>query len=100
MNLRSEFQNNHEDYIIMSLLYICRVKEAQKSPLKIVDVDGSYLYRKYQRLLSEGSTVSPPGLPSTPLSGWEHVGEDNLATMAKKMPCVTPGMYWHFTAVS
>ena len=63
-----------------------RIKEAQKSSLKIVDVDGSYLYRKYQRLLTEGKSVCSPGLPSKPLSGWEQVNEDNHAIMAKKLP--------------
>ena len=58
----------------------------------MVDVDGSYLYRKHQQLLSKGESVAPLSLPDIPLSGWEVVNEQNYTTMAKKIPCVTPGM--------
>ena len=77
-----------------------RIKEAHKSSLKIVDVDGSYLYRKYRRLLSEGNSVSPPGFPSIPLSGWEQVNEDNHATLAKKIPWYVLAFHCLFCCVT
>ena len=46
--------------------------------------------------MTEGKSVCSPGLPSKPLSGWEQVNADNHAVMAKKLPCVTPGMYGLF----
>ena len=44
-----------------------RIRESQN--LDIVDVDGSYLYRKQQ---SMGESVEPLSLPDVPLSGWER----------------------------
>ena len=49
-----------------------RIRESQN--LDIVDVDGSYLYRKQQ---SMGESVEPLSLPDVPLSGWERVDEGN-----------------------
>ena len=69
-----------------------RIREAQKSQKEIVDVDGSYLYRKHQLLLSKGKSVVPLSLPGIPLSGWERVDKGNYTLVAKKIPCVTPGM--------
>ena len=70
---------------------MCTIREAQKSRKEVVDVDGSYLYRKHQ-LLSEGKCVVPLSLSDIPLSGWELVDKGNYTHMARKIPCVTPGM--------
>ena len=74
------------------LIILYRIREAQKSQKEVVDVDGSYLYRKHQLLLSKGKSIMPLSLPGIPLSGWEHVNKGNYTFMAKKIPCVTPGM--------
>ena len=78
--------------VVMLIIIMCRIREAQKSQKAVVDVDGSYLYRKHQLLLSKGKSVAPLSLPGIPLSGWELVDKGNYTRMAKKIPCVTPGM--------
>ena len=50
----------------------CRVHEAVRTNLPIIDVDGSYLYRKQIRLGSASDGTQIP-LPTPPLSGWESV---------------------------
>lgn len=69
-----------------------RVKEASESNMPVVDVDGSYLYRKQQQLSSPGIAFTTPA-PSPPITGWESVTSENVSTMSTKVPCVTPGMY-------
>lgn len=60
--------------------------------LPIVDVDGSYLYRKEQSLIESGISVVPLETPSAPLSGWEVVTDVNMDTIIPKMPVVTSGV--------
>ena len=62
-----------------------------KQKLDIVDVDGSYLYRKEQQLISQGINTLPLSLPSQPLTGWEIVSADNY--MEKNVPKVMPGKH-------
>ena len=59
--------------------------------LPIVNVDGSYLFRKQQSLCQPGPSVVPPP-PSPPLSGWEPVTEANVGTISQKVPRVTSGL--------
>ena len=62
-------------YILLCDIY--RVRKVGKSGAKIIDVDGSYVYRKYQRLINSGESVSPPGVPMPPFCGWEPINENN-----------------------
>lgn len=55
----------------------------------VIDVDGSYLYRKRVQLNS--SVDSPP--PNPPLTGWKVVNASNVDTMSKHIPRVMPGIY-------
>lgn len=59
--------------------------------LDIVDVDGSYLYRKEQQLISQGVRTLPLSLPSLPLTGWEVVSADNYKE--KNVPKVMSGKH-------
>ena len=61
--------------------------------MEVVDVDGSYLYRKHKVVADAGMRVAPLPLPSPPLSGWESVSQENVAEIAKKVPHVTSGWY-------
>ena len=61
--------------------------------MEVVDVDGSYLYRKHKVVADAGMRVAPLPLPSPPLSGWESVSQENVAEVAKKVPHVTSGWY-------
>ena len=58
-----------------------------------MDVDGSYVYRKYQQMVSSGIAASDPGPPPLPLTGWEQILETNYKDMAKKIPKVTHGEF-------
>ena len=60
--------------------------------MPVVDVDGSYMYRKKQQLRSAGFNVTGLPAPTPPLTGWEQVTSDNSATMSKNIPFVTPGV--------
>ena len=62
-----------------------------KDKLPIIDVDGSYLYRKEQKLNSQGVKTLPLSLPGLPLTGWETFTADNYKE--KNIPKVTPGLY-------
>ena len=60
---------------------------------KVIDVDGTYLYKKHQRLALKDANVAPLTLPIPPLCGWESVTESNVKALAKKVPRVTSGTY-------
>ena len=59
--------------------------------MDVVDVDGSYFYRKEQQLISQGANTLPLPLPSVPLTGWEVVSADNYKE--KNVPEVMPGKH-------
>ena len=61
----------------------------------VIDVDGSYLYRKQQKQTTE-ITATRTALPSEPLAGWESITADNCEDMAKKIPPVMPGIHIAF----
>ena len=64
----------------------------------IVDVDGSYLYKKHKSLLEAGEEIAPHDPPLQPKFGWSAINEQNYTTMAKKIPPVTSGMVqWQLT---
>ena len=65
--------------------------------LEVVDVDGSYLYRKYQNVVTSGISASDPGIPAVPLTGWEEITEVNYKEVAKKIPKVTHGKNFNST---
>ena len=54
----------------------------------MIDVDGSYLYRKQQLLTSKAGSINI-AIPDMPLSGWEVVEESNYKDVSKQIPVVT-----------
>jgi hypothetical protein len=72
-------------------LVLDRVNETERENRPIVDVDGSYLYRKYKSLTESGVQVEPPLNPPPPLSGWTVVKQDNFQSIASSIPPVTSG---------
>lgn len=74
-----------------SVCMLHRVKEADLQCSKVVDVDGSYLYRKYRSLVDSGVTVSFPECPPPPITGWLSVSSNNCATISLSIPTVTSG---------
>ena len=66
----------------MSLfIYLLRIRQAIKESAKVVDIDGSYLSRKYQRLQEAGHQVPPIGIPPVPPMGWRKVTENNYESL-------------------
>ena len=70
----------------------CRVRDAIKDKVAVVDVDGSYLVKKYEQLRLAGVNVAPLGPPSLPLSGWIVINEANYKDESKKIPRMLPGI--------
>ena len=64
-------------YYVAGIYINFRIRDALQQNLDVVDVDGSYLYRKEQQLISQGIRTLPLSLPSVPLTGWEVVTADN-----------------------
>ena len=64
-----------------------RVREMEGAP--VVDVDGSYLYRK--KLLVSGGVDLPVTAPSVPLIGWEPVDPAVPSQHIDNIPKVTHG---------
>ena len=69
-----------------------RIQHAQRDGTKVIDVDGSYLHQKEQRLNATGITTLPLNLPSIPLCGWEQLTKENHKEIADKIPRVSSGM--------
>ena len=71
-----------------NVIALFRVRKAKVDGLKVIDVDGSYVYRKYHAM--ESDTESLP-LPDVPPIGWDVV-DDPSSTTVKEMPKVTHGL--------
>ena len=73
----------------------CRIREAKENGEKVIDVDGSYVYRKCQLLQETGQTTSvlPVNHPPCPPCGWETISQNNYKDYSKKIPLVTSGIY-------
>ena len=69
-----------------------RIRLAREQGVAVVDVDGSYLTQKLDKLKQSGLKIIPSPLefPSPPLSGWEIVSADNFEDIATRMLRVTP----------
>lgn len=67
-----------------------RVRATMAEGKPVIDVDGSYLYRKQQKQTTE---ITATALPGEPLAGWESITADNCEEMAKKIPPVMPGIH-------
>ena len=74
------------------LLYgACRVNQAECEGASVVDVDGSYLYRKYRSVVESGQTVAQLAPPSPPLAGWKTVTADTCQSISPFIPVLTSG---------
>ena len=60
--------------------------KVEQEGLAVVDVDGSYLYRKYETLTKAGEEVSLPSVLPPPISGWI------MQSLAPTIPPVTQGI--------
>ena len=57
----------------------------------MVDIDGSHLYKKQQKLLSLIGKLT--ALPKQPFIGWDSINTANHKDMASKLPRVTHGEF-------
>ncbi len=62
--------------------------------MPVIDVDGSYLYKKYKALNESGKQVSLPSIPSPPLTGWTIVTSENFQSVAAFVPRVSHGKFY------
>ena len=68
-----------------------RIHEAIAAGATVVDVDGSYLYKKHKTLTDAGLRLPPLSSPSPPPSGWVTVSSKK--TIFKLLWTVTAGQY-------
>ena len=67
---------------------------------KVIDVDGSYLYRKHQQLQASDVNVAALDVPPPPLTCWESVSECNVNLLADKIPRVTRGIHLFYACIN
>lgn len=68
-----------------------RIAEAQQEKAPLVDVDGSYMYKKCKTLIEGGMQVAPLPCPTPPISGWRAVNKDSVVSVGPLIPTVTNG---------
>ena len=67
------------------------MKQVEQEGTPVIDVDGSYLYRKYKKLDEAGRCVQlPPHHPPPPISALTN---ENHESLAPTIPPVTQGRY-------
>ncbi|KAL5493382.1 hypothetical protein EMCRGX_G014558 [Ephydatia muelleri] len=79
---------------------IDRINEAVVDNMTVVDVDGSYLYKKYKTLTDAGHVLAPLTAPPPPPSGWVTVSSENYTQVAPDIPTVTVGDEGAFRALT
>ena len=70
-----------------------RIREAINGGATVVDVDGSYLYKKHKALTDAVHRLAPLNPPAPPPSGWVTVSSENYLQVAPDLPTVTAGQY-------
>ena len=79
------------------IIFSCvRIRSAIEEKVKIIDVDGSYLYKKSKRLQEMGLVTVPMPTPAAPLSGWEPLTENTAESVGAKIPRVTTGALYKY----
>ncbi len=64
---------------------------AEQEKTVVLDVDGSYTYRKYVALIEVGQQVLMPPDPAPPLDGWKQIREASWKDLSGCFPHVTYG---------
>lgn len=75
-----------------------RVRKAKSENAKVIDVDGTYLEKKRQRLLAANVQVALLPPPAFPPHGWQIVDEEKATQVAGRMPCVLPTTLYTYLA--
>ena len=74
------------------------MQKAKAENATVIDVDGTYLERKRQKLLASNISVEPLPHPIYPPLGWQTVLEQNQKEIALQMPCVLPTTLYTYLA--
>ncbi len=79
--------------IVHEFVHRARIAEVLKEGKgeEVVDVDGSYLYKKHKALSDAGVQVKDLVAPPPPVNGWITLTHDNCVNESSKMPPVTSG---------
>ena len=72
-------------------LLLCRIHETIAAGTSVVDVDGSYMYKKLKAITNAEDVTVTMSPPAPPPSGWVTITEDNYLTIAQDLPAVTAG---------
>ena len=75
-----------------------RVRQAKHEKRKVIDIDGSYLPRKYQQLQASGIHCAPLSIPRLPPLGWTRDTDDNRDDVGKLLSKVFPTTLYHYLA--
>lgn len=73
-----------------------RVREAKRTGRKVIDVDGSCLYRMRLQLEESGVHCAPLPLPSFPPLGWTQITDVNRDEVTKLLPSVYPTTLYEY----
>ena len=82
-------------YSVSNIYSHDRIQRAKAEGIGVVNVDGSQLEKKRQRLVQSNMIVPPLPLPTDPPYGWLCITQQN---MAKHIPCVTPATLYSYLA--
>ena len=68
-----------------ALFFVLKIEEARSSQMSVVDVNGTYLHAKQQKLIQAGMRVTfGPKCSPSPLTGWEFVTSGNVQNIAQR----------------
>ena len=92
----SWYQCIYSVFVCIPITY--RVRQAKKQGRAVIDVDGSYLYRKQMQLEASGITCAPLPLPTFPPLGWTQVSDLNQREIKMSMPLLYPTTLYEYLA--
>ena len=86
-------------YSVSNIYSHDRIQRAKAEGIRVVDIDGIQLEKKRQCLVQSNMIVPPLPLPPDPPYGWLCITQQNMANMAKHIPCVTQAIPFTLTCV-
>ena len=84
--------------VLVHVFHTHRVRQAKRHGKGVIDVDGSYFYRKREKLEASGVTCAPLPLPTFPPLGWTLITDSNQRNVKPVMPVVYPTTLYEYLA--
>ena len=81
---------------VLYLTTILRIHKAKQDDTAVVDVDGSFVDRKYMSQVNAEEKVAEPGPQPPSLTEWKLVIEDTFKDVALRIPLLTSGKVLYF----